>query len=149
MLSNAMKRFLPLLVAGALLAAPGTVATAMAAENVHETNTGLTDAEVRKFFTELQRAASTRDVRGMAALTKFPLRVNGKVSVKNRREFIVNYRKIIKKRVRLAVEKQRYETLFSNYQGVMIGDGELWFARVCDQPACTTQSPRIVAVNNE
>lgn len=145
MLTIARKRFLPLLAVAMLFAAP----YAIAAENAHMANTGLTDSEVKAFLTELKRAASTRDVKGMAALTKFPLRVNGKVSIKNERAFIGKYRKIIKKRVRLAIEKQPYETLFSNYQGVMIGDGELWFARVCDQPACTSQSPRIVAVNNQ
>jgi hypothetical protein len=145
MLMIVMKHFLPMLVAAAMFAAPG----ARAAENTHMTNTGMTDAEVRTFLIELKRAASTRDVKGMAALTKFPLRVNGKTSIKNERAFIGKYRKIIKKRVRLAIEKQPYETLFSNYQGVMIGDGELWFARVCDQPACTSQSPRIIAVNNQ
>ena len=41
-----------------------------------------------------------------------------------------------------AVERQTYATLFANADGVMIGDGELWFSGTCADAACAEASVR-------
>ncbi len=41
-----------------------------------------------------------------------------------------------------AIAAQTYETLFANWQGVMIGNGELWFSGV--EPPVV----RIIAIND-
>jgi hypothetical protein len=85
----------------------------------------------------------------MAKLVKFPLRLNGKKKVRSSRRLIARYDKVFNDVVTKAIEGQRYETLFSNYQGVMIGDGQIWFKKVCRTSECTAQAPRIISVNNE
>jgi hypothetical protein len=37
------------------------------------------------------------------------------------------YNRIFNKKVTEAVERQSYDSLFKNWRGVMIGNGEIWF----------------------
>jgi hypothetical protein len=46
-----------------------------------------------------------------------------------------------------AIERQTYGTLFANDQGVMIGDGQVWFGAVCDETSCAEPRIRIIALN--
>jgi hypothetical protein len=39
---------------------------------------------------------------------------------------------------------QSYGQLFANSQGVMIGDGQVWFGGVCERQSCVV---RIIAFN--
>jgi hypothetical protein len=50
--------------------------------------------------------------------------------------------------VKGAVAKQTYATLFANWQGVSIGDGEIWFSGICSNEACKQQTVRITAIND-
>jgi hypothetical protein len=131
--------------AGADVAAPAKAIS----PSDRELNTGLSDAEVKAFFEKVKAASAAQDARAMAKLVKFPLRVNGKMSVKSSRRLIARYSNVFNNVVTQAIETQRYETLFSNYQGVMMGDGQVWFNKVCRQKACTSYATRIIAVNNE
>ena len=47
-----------------------------------------------------------------------------------------NYRRIFTARVRNAILRQRFEKVFGNYQGVMIGDGAVWFDHTCVRKDC-------------
>jgi hypothetical protein len=114
-----------------------------------ELNTGLTEAEVQAFLKQIKEASAAKDPKAMAKLVKFPLRLNGKKKVRSSRRLIARYDKVFNDVVTKAIEGQRYETLFSNYQGVMIGDGQIWFKKVCRTSECTAQAPRIISVNNE
>lgn len=57
-------------------------------------------------------------------------------------QFLAAYDKIVTAKVRNAITAQRYATLFANWQGVMIGDGEVWFSGVGDG-----NTVRITAIN--
>jgi hypothetical protein len=46
-----------------------------------------------------------------------------------------------------AIERQTFATLFANAEGVMVGDGEVWFSGVCGDEACADVAVRIIAVN--
>jgi large exoprotein involved in heme utilization and adhesion len=56
---------------------------------------------------------------------------------------VADYDKIITTKVKRAVANQSYATLFANWQGVSIGDGEVWFSGVGDRNAV-----RITAIND-
>ena len=56
---------------------------------------------------------------------------------------IADYNAAINLRVKQAVAGQNVENLFVNYQGVMIGDGEIWF----NQPS-RSKLIKIIAINN-
>jgi hypothetical protein len=110
---------------------------------------GIPDAEAESFFNKVKVANATRDAQAMAKLAAFPLTVDGKKSIKNASAFIARYSEIFNADVVKAVEEQKFETLFSNYQGVMFGNGQLWFAAVCDQRTCKKHKVRIVAINSK
>lgn len=59
-----------------------------------------------------------------------------------------DYDWIFTARVRRAVLAQRFAELFGRDQGVMIGNGELWFDHRCLNAACSRRGPvRIRAIN--
>jgi hypothetical protein len=89
-------------------------------------------APASDFLAGLQRAVTANDRDAVAALVHYPLRVNGVKGVRwvsSRRDFERHYPAILTPRVRAAIARQRGVCLFANWQGVMIGDGEVWFSR--------------------
>lgn len=111
--------------------------------------TGMTDAKVGEFFLKLKHAVGTHDVTELATMVSYPLVVNGKATVPNSEYFEKHYNDIFTKKVVAAVKRQKYGTLFGNDQGVMIGNGELWFSGVCRNTSCNHYHVRIVAINNQ
>ena len=109
---------------------------------------GLSEQKVREFFAKLKSAVSARDVSGVAALTEFPLTLGGDVSITNATMFTAKYDAIFTPKVIQALKAQSFETLFSNWRGVMVGDGELWFSGICDDPSCRSYRIRITSISN-
>lgn len=103
-------------------------------------------APYRQFFETLQKAVASNDKAAVAALVDYPFqaRINGKaVRLRDAAHFIAEYDKIVTPKVKHAVASQTYETLFANWQGVMIGDGEVWFSGVG-----SNNTVRITAIND-
>jgi hypothetical protein len=80
-------------------------------------------------------------------LVHYPLRTSTG-AVRNVRDCVKAYADVFNARVVAAVTKQRFEKLFVNYQGVMIGDGEVWMSSLCRDKDCRTSVFVIVTVNN-
>ena|SRR5258708_3931651 len=108
---------------------------------------GIDDAAaVEKFFHNLQEAMARGDRVRIASMVSYPITVmiaGRKVRLRNRAEFLRRYNVAINLRVKHAVAGQNVENLFVNYQGVMIGDGEIWF----NQPS-RSKLIKIIAINN-
>lgn len=86
--------------------------------------------KARAFLGELRTAVKGGDRRKVAALIQYPLRVNlgkGTRLVRSSAEFVKDYDAVFTVSIRKAIERQVPACLFANYQGVMIGDGEVWF----------------------
>lgn len=82
------------------------------------------------FFNTLQSAVRRGDKRWVADHVSYPLRINtdkGAVYVENEALLFANYDRYFSPRIVRAVLDQRPDNLFSNWQGTMIGNGELWF----------------------
>ncbi len=85
------------------------------------------------FFDALKKAVAADDKAAVAAMVDYPFqtRINGKaVKLSDKAHFIADYDRIVTAKVKDAVARQTYATLFANWQGVMIGDGEVWFSGV-------------------
>jgi hypothetical protein len=118
---------------------------------------GLTDTEATVFLASLQDAIRAENPGQVAALVKFPLRVGFSsrqsprpdrvVNIANAEEFIRRYSELFTPEVRAAVLSQPSDTLFRNWQGVMIGNGELWYADVCRDKQCSAHRIRVISVN--
>ncbi|KGD99150.1 MULTISPECIES: hypothetical protein [Rhizobium/Agrobacterium group] len=126
-----MKKAMILLVSG-LLAMSGTAL----AQTSADTNKSLDDLfghhqPYADFFSKLQTAVGSGDKQAVAGMVDYPFqaRIGGKaVKINDAKHFVADYDKIVTTKVKGAVAKQTYPTLFANWQGVMIGEGEVWFA---------------------
>lgn len=78
----------------------------------------------------------------------FPNCVPGKPSIKNAAALKSQYNVIFNARVVKEIKKQVFNELFANSDGIMIGNGEVWFAGICNSDKCNHVRVRIVAINN-
>jgi hypothetical protein len=100
----------------------------------------------RQFFTHFQKAVADNDKAAVAAMIDYPFqaRIKGKATkLRDAAHFVADYDLIVTAKVRHAVANQSYANLFANWQGVMIGDGEVWFSGVGDNNVV-----KITAIND-
>ena len=111
----------------------------------------LDDRAYATFLNRLQNAVRSNDRNAVASMIAYPVRVNsnGKSrSYSNRRALLADYDQVFTARVRSAILNQRFEQLFGRDQGVMIGDGAVWFDHICRNQSCSPPGPvRIHAIN--
>ncbi|MFC3207428.1 hypothetical protein [Aquamicrobium soli] len=87
----------------------------------------------RQFFEKLQKSVAANDKAAVAAMIDYPFRarINGKaVKLRDAAHFVQDYNKIVTPKVKHAIANQTYPALFANWQGVSIGDGEVWFSGI-------------------
>ncbi|TKT78337.1 hypothetical protein [Aquamicrobium sp. LC103] len=125
--------------------------TTAGAQTVSEMNKTLDDlfgahAPYVKFFDTLKKAAAADDKQAVASMVDYPFqaRINDKaMKIRDEKHFVADYDKIVTRKVKNAIAKQTYPNLFANWQGVMIGDGEVWFSGIGD-----SDTVRITAIND-
>ena len=148
-LQRTIRRPLALVLSAATIALGA--ATAAQAQTVAEVNATLdalfgAHAPYQTFFGTLQSAVAADDRQAVAGMVDYPFRtrIDGKsVTIKDASHFVASYDGIVTAKVKRAIAEQSYAKLFANGQGVMIGDGELWFAGVGK-----TGVVRIIAINH-
>lgn len=144
-----MKNFLFMLMSVAVLSC--SIASPSLAQTAGETNQTLdtlfgSHAAYQQFFDKLQKAVGTSDKQTVASMVDYPFRarISGKaVKINDAAHFVADYDRIITNKVKQAVAKQTYPTLFANWQGVSIGDGEVWFSGVGE-----SNTIKITAIND-
>ncbi|WP_455296834.1 hypothetical protein [Brucella pituitosa] len=144
-----MRQFVLIAATAALLGCgiPGSAA----AQSAAETNQALdalfgSHAPYQQFFEKLQKAIAASDKQAVASMVDYPFRarIGGKaIKINDAAHFLADYDKIVTAKVKQAVARQTYPTLFANWQGVSIGDGEVWFSGVGDG-----NTIRITAIND-
>jgi len=109
------------------------------------------DRAYRTFLTQLQSAVRANDRGAVVRLVGLPLRVNSNGTSQVYRDAASvkrDYERIFTPSVRQAILNQRFERLFGRDQGVMIGDGQVWFDHRCTNASCSPPGPvRITAIN--
>ena len=67
-------------------------------------------------------------------MVRFPLRVvtpKKRLVIKNREEFLYNYDHVLTAKVKAKIEDEMSsKCLFANWQGYMVGDGQVWFTEM-------------------
>ncbi len=114
---------------------------------------GVTKTQAVLFLKTLQKYAKTNNRKAIANLVRYPLRhprrhreiLNVHDPIKGPNEFLQQYNQIMTKKVLNAIKYQKPNKLFTNYQGVMIGSGEVWFTEVGSN---WTRSIKIIAINH-
>ncbi len=88
------------------------------------------DAAVEQFVANVKKAVAKGDKIWLAANLFYPLKVRisekSSVVLKNKNQFLAQYDKIFTTAFKSTLNKTFSHNLFNNYQGVMIGNGEIW-----------------------
>ena len=82
------------------------------------------------FLARLQSIVRANDKAKFTNLVHYPIQVSWgsrDITIKDRSDFIRNYRLILTPELKKAILFQNPKCLFANEQGVMIGHGQLWF----------------------
>jgi hypothetical protein len=85
----------------------------------------------RAFLATLQAAAAKNDKSAVASMISYPVMViHGarRTRIKTKAEFLAKYDTIFNSHVLQSIAQQSAKCLFGNYQGAMIGTGEVWFS---------------------
>jgi hypothetical protein len=113
---------------------------------------GITRAEAAQILSRLQKAVAAHDVAGVSTVVRFPLIVKGRAGPENASELARDFDKVFTDNVRRAILNQKIDEIFANWQGLMIGKGEVWINALCekDSPAgqCKNRRLRVVSINN-
>jgi hypothetical protein len=140
------------LLAGALL--PPTLQAAQTAPTALDKSIDLSvgdHVKVQQLLTQLQQAVAKHNAAAVAALVHYPIKVNpGKkpFTIKNEKAFIKDYDGIITHDIQDAILKQKYENLFVNSQGAMIGGGEVWITAFCRDKSCKQSDIKIGTIQD-
>lgn len=89
----------------------------------------------RGFFDALRKTVGQTDRAAACALVAYPL-PHATGVVKDAADCVARYDTLFTVPVRRSIGRQRFEEVFVNPQGVMLGAGEVWFARPCTKPPC-------------
>jgi hypothetical protein len=123
----------------------------MAERSPEPANSAAPTAAYGQFLSRLQAAVRAGKKGAVVRLVDLPLRVNfagGARAYGDRRTIERDFDRIFTPRVRQAILDQRADRLFTNYQGAMIGDGEVWFDQTCPNASCSPAGPvRIRSIN--
>jgi hypothetical protein len=107
--------------------------------------------KVQQILTDLQRSVASHNAAGVAALVHYPIKVNpGKrpFIVKSPKAFIDDYDRIITIDISEAILKQKYDALFVNSQGAMLGEGEVWITSFCLDKGCAKSDIKIGTIQS-
>jgi hypothetical protein len=106
---------------------------------------------VQQILIALQQAVAKHNAPAVAALVHYPIKVNPgnrPFVVKNEKAFINDYDRIITHDIQDAIFKQKYENLFVNSEGAMIGDGEVWITGFCRDKSCKQSDIKIGTIQD-
>lgn len=105
------------------------------------------------FFDQLKRDIAQGNKSAVAAVVKYPLKINIKekrIIIKNQQQFIKNYNVIITEKIKIIVAEERFVGMFANWSGMMFGNGQIWFSGICLDKTCKDSKKlvvRIIAIN--
>ena len=109
---------------------------------------GIDDAAAfEAMFTIVQGLVKKDDKSQVAQYMLYPIHasIDGKkTKINNETDFVKHYDQIFNEKVKQALIQQDVNKTFVNYQGVMVGDGEIWFTAAADKG----HKYYIYAVNN-
>jgi hypothetical protein len=109
------------------------------------------DAErVAVVLQALKEAANSMAPDPIAPYIEYPFTARsaaGNIVVKSIKGLRRVFPRIFTDRVRSAILTQNLDDAFSNYQGVMIGNGQVWIAEVCRDQECRDKKYIIRTIN--
>ncbi len=126
-----IKRFS--MIVSAILVLSNFTSTAPATATGSYSVGGFDDAEkFEKFYDNLRADVAKGDKAATASLFSYPMSIHFPpkkklVLISNKAEMLKNFDRIFNPQAKKALQKTKTADLFCNSQGVMIGNGEIWF----------------------
>jgi hypothetical protein len=110
--------------------------------------------EVIDFLLEIQDSVRTDNKEKLASLVHYPITIyaidrSNNMEIQNATEFVDKYDKIITPEWKDVVLAQEPARLFTNWQGVMVHRGELWFGPVCLDQTCQNHKFYIFTISQD
>ena len=143
------------LIAGLMLAVCLAAAPAMAqsdADTDAAIDNALGDHTVyRAAFDAIQEAVAEDDAAGFAQWVSYPIKVvadGEEMTIADEAQFVEHYDSIMTDEIRTAVTEQTWATLFVNYQGLMLGNGQVWLNGVCVDDTCEAFDVRVITIQS-
>lgn len=102
-------------------------------------------------FNDLQRAVAANDAAAVSALMRYPLLVHvggKKRHVADAATFKREYSQIITPAIAKAIAAQTFDGLFVNWEGAMIGRGQIWIGGKCLDTECTRSEVKVITVQD-
>jgi hypothetical protein len=103
-----------------------------------------------QFLHALRRATDGGNWTEVATMIAYPISVTisgKKTKLRSQKVFVALATEIMTPKVIAAIHTQAYSGIFANAEGVMIGDGEVWFSGVCRDSACTNPPIKITSIH--
>ena len=103
----------------------------------------------RDVFDRLKQGVASGDKAAVAALVNYPLEVTiegKKRKIGKASEFVDAWDGMFTADVVQAVAKQEYRDVFVNWQGLMVGDGQVWINGICKDKECKKVDVGVTAV---
>jgi hypothetical protein len=103
-----------------------------------------------KFLGRLKQATASSNWSQVATLIAYPItmRLAGqKTKIASPRAFLSHVGEIMTPKVINAIQAQDFGGIFANSEGVMIGDGEVWFSGICAASSCAGGPIKITAIH--
>lgn len=102
-------------------------------------------------FNDLQRGVAANDANAVAALMRYPLLVHvggKKRQVADAATFKREYSQIVTPEIAKAIAAQTFDGLFVNWEGAMIGKGQVWIGGKCLDKDCTRSDVKVITVQD-
>ena len=133
----------PILPSGPAAAQPGRTRKAC-------TLIGYDEARVAVVLQALKEAANSLTPDPIEPYIDYPFTARsaaGNIVIKSIKDLRRVFPRIFTESVRSAILAQNLDDAFSNYQGVMIGNGQVWIAEVCGDQECRDKKYVIRTIN--
>lgn len=99
----------------------------------------------------MRKAVLGNDVKWLSEAMSYPIVLKSgesRYTLQNTNDFALHASVILTPHLKSTVQNQSPDTLFKNWQGVMVGKGEIWFSEVAENNGKeTTWVQRIIAIN--
>ena len=110
-------------------------------------------ASDKVFFEQIQHAVLANDIKWLSESVSYPIVFvmksgNAKYTLRDENDFEAHATMILTPQLKSAVRSQSADSLFKNWQGVMIGNGDIWFSEVAEKiGGKQSWVQRIIAIN--
>lgn len=123
-----------------------TDGTDSGSQNIYEVCTSLPKAEVEAFAGQVKQQIVNHDWKGLSENISYPITVGG-TTYQNSDEFAAgNFEESLSQKFVDAIEAETCTDMFCNWQGIMMGNGEVWISEVLNDDS-SSQGLKVTAIN--